>query len=145
MISFDSIVACCRAAFCAGKTAAQVFALNRTWLGMAQIQARRASEWIGRLLVHSLARRACNNLPILAVFSLGCLLSLISTSLFADERESPPKPIEALPLITPFNFDPADPGEYSRRAGIVTPGSVAAPRGTAWPRTRWRCGRMQYA
>ena len=39
-------------------------------LGMAQIQARRASEWIGRLLVHSLARRACNDVPILTVFGI---------------------------------------------------------------------------
>ena len=37
---------------------------------MAQIQARCASEWIGRLLIYSLARRACNIAPILVVFSI---------------------------------------------------------------------------
>ncbi len=42
----------------------------RTRLRMTQIQARRASEWIGRLLVHSLARRVCHNVPILAAFDI---------------------------------------------------------------------------
>ena len=54
------------------------------------------------------------------VLSAACLLStLFSTSLFAEDAASSPT-AEALPLITPFNFDPADPGEYrseERRVG----------------------------
>ena len=66
------------------------------------------------------------------VLSAACLLStLFSTSLFAEDAASSPT-AEALPLITPFNFDPADPGEYSRRAGVVAPGSVAT--GRTWNR-----------
>lgn len=62
-----------------------------------------------------------------------CLLStLCSTGLLADEAKPSPTTAEALPLITPFNFDPADPGEYSRRAGVVAPGSVAT--GRTWNR-----------
>lgn len=59
------------------------------------------------------------------------LLSLFATDLFADEAKLPPT-ADALPLITPYNFDPADPGEYSRRAGTVEPGSVAT--GRVWNR-----------
>ena len=46
-------------------------------------------------------------------------------------QPSPPS-VELLPLITPYNFDPADPAEYSRRAGVVAPGSVAT--GRVWNR-----------
>lgn len=45
---------------------------------------------------------------------------------------SPTSANEALPLITPYNFDPADPGEYSRRGGVLAPGSVAS--GRVWNR-----------
>ncbi|MBC7821440.1 MAG: DUF2817 domain-containing protein [Planctomycetaceae bacterium] len=38
----------------------------------------------------------------------------------------------ALPLITPYNFDPAEPGEYSRRGGSLAPGNVAT--GRVWNR-----------
>lgn len=62
--------------------------------------------------------------------SAGCLLSFLSTGLLADEPKPPVS--EPLPLITPFNFDPADPGEYSRRGGVVSPGSVAT--GRTWNR-----------
>ena len=51
-------------------TSASRAAFYRARLGMAQIQARRASEWIGPFLVHSLARRACINVAILAVFRI---------------------------------------------------------------------------
>lgn len=39
---------------------------------------------------------------------------------------------DGLPLITPYNFDPADPGEYSRLNGKVVPGNVAT--GRVWNR-----------
>ncbi len=60
-----------------------------------------------------------------------CLVSLFSTGLFADEATSTTS-TDDLPLITPYNFDPADPAEYSRRAGVVAPGSVAT--GRVWNR-----------
>ena len=72
-----------------------------------------------------------NEKPCRAVL-LCCVLPLFSTSLFAEDAASSPTAAEVLPLITPFNFDPADPGEYSRRAGIVAPGSVAT--GRTWNR-----------
>lgn len=59
------------------------------------------------------------------------LLWIFSTGLLADEVESSPA-ADALPLITPYNFDPADPGEYSRRGGVVASGSVAS--GRVWNR-----------
>lgn len=58
-----------------------------------------------------------------------CLFSLFASDLFAEES---PQVAAPLPLITPYNFDPADPDEYSRRAGIVAPGSVAT--GRVWNR-----------
>jgi protein MpaA len=42
------------------------------------------------------------------------------------------KSSDALPLITPYNFDPADPGEYSRSGGHLSPGHVAT--GPVWNR-----------
>ncbi len=60
------------------------------------------------------------------VFVLSGLLSLFSTSLFADdETVSSSTAAETLPLITPFNFDP---GEHSRRGGLVSTCSVATGR-----------------
>jgi protein MpaA len=56
------------------------------------------------------------------------LLAFVSVSPVADAAEPSPQPATSLPLITPFNFDPADPGEYSRRAGLVSPGCVATGR-----------------
>jgi protein MpaA len=71
-----------------------------------------------------------------------CLFSaLCSTCLLAEDAKSSPTTPEALPLITPFNFDPADPGEYSRRAGVVTPGSVATGRTWNRPLPRVRLGK----
>lgn len=80
------------------------------------------------------------------VFVLSGLLSLFSTSLLADEEAvSSSTAAEALPLITPFNFDPADPGEYSRRGGLVSPGSVATGRIWNRPLPRVRLGKQRAA
>lgn len=66
---------------------------------------------------------------IVAVVAL-CVSSL---SLPAAEPAAPAVAnSDALPLITPYNFDPADPGEYSRRGGRLAPGSVAT--GRVWNR-----------
>lgn len=69
--------------------------------------------------------------PLGRAISAACVASLLSTLLLADEASSPPVD-GVLPLITPYNFDPADPGDYSRRGGVVAPGSVAS--GRTWNR-----------
>lgn len=79
------------------------------------------------------------------VVSAFCLFStLLSVGLLADEVKPSPA-AEALPLITPFNFDPADPGEYSRRGGVVVPGSVATGRTWNRPLPRIRHGKRPSA
>lgn len=68
------------------------------------------------------------------------LLTLSSASAYADDPAPSSKSVEALPLITPFNYDPADPGEYSRRLGVVSSGSVATGRTWNRPLPRVRRG-----
>jgi len=65
---------------------------------------------------------------VVRVFLLSGFLTLISTHLLGEEAVLSPAVAEALPLVTPFNFDPADPGEYSCRGGLVTLGNVATCR-----------------
>lgn len=61
------------------------------------------------------------------------ILCLSALSLPATEPDPPAVAnSDALPLITPYNFDPADPGEYSRRGGKLAPGNVAT--GRVWNR-----------
>ncbi|MFM9960395.1 MAG: M14 family murein peptide amidase A [Planctomycetaceae bacterium] len=60
-------------------------------------------------------------------------LCVSSLSLLAADSDSPDATdSDSLPLITPYNFDPADPGEYSRRGGKLAPGHVAT--GRVWNR-----------
>lgn len=78
--------------------------------------------------------------------SAACLFSTLLSSfgLLADDAKPSPA-AESLPLITPFNFDPADPGEYSRRGGVVAPGSVATGRVWNRPLPRIRHGKRPNA
>lgn len=60
-------------------------------------------------------------------------LCVTSFSVSATEPSAPATAnSDALPLITPYNFDPADPGEYSRLNGKPAPGNVAT--GRVWNR-----------
>lgn len=78
------------------------------------------------------------------VTSLAGFIFLLSPVLFAEEAK-PTASAESLPLITPFNFDPADPGEYSRQGGVVSPGSVATGRTWNRPLPRIRHGKRPNA
>ncbi len=70
--------------------------------------------------------------PVLSAIAAASLC-VTSLSLPASEPASPAAAnSDGLPLITPYNFDPADPGEYSRLNGKVVPGSVAT--GRVWNR-----------
>ncbi len=70
--------------------------------------------------------------PLLSAIAAASLC-VTSLSLPATEPDSPATAnSDALPLITPYNFDPADPGEYSRLNGKIAPGNVAT--GRVWNR-----------
>jgi protein MpaA len=60
-------------------------------------------------------------------------LLAMSFNVSATEPDSPANGrSDTLPLITPYNFDPADPGEYSRLNGKTASGNVAT--GRVWNR-----------
>ena len=70
--------------------------------------------------------------PLLSAIAAASLC-VASLSVSATEPDSPATAnSDALPLITPYNFDPADPGEYSRLNGKIAPGNVAT--GRVWNR-----------
>ena len=70
--------------------------------------------------------------PLLSAIAAASLC-VTSLSVPATEPDSPGTAnSDALPLITPYNFDPSDPGEYSRLHGKIAPGNVAT--GRVWNR-----------
>lgn len=62
------------------------------------------------------------------VFVWCCAFSQFVATGLGGEGEPRATELDRLPLVLPFNFDPADPGEYSRRKGILSAGSVATGR-----------------
>lgn len=78
--------------------------------------------------------RAASRLMLVAIAIASlCVIAASSPSVLAAEPPSPEAAErESLPLITPYNFDPSDPGEYSRLNGKLAPGNVAT--GRVWNR-----------
>lgn len=75
--------------------------------------------------------RAVARLLLSAIAAASLFVTSLSVS--ATEPDSPSTAnTDALPLITPYNFDPSDPGEYSRLNGKPAPGNVAT--GRVWNR-----------
>lgn len=125
MISFDSTFSGCRAA--------SVVCLLSSLLSLSLFaeEAKPTKDSDPGNVATSLPRggtvdeQSSNREPLPVVLPRGSEAATIAGSLSQSVRES-------LPLITPFNFDPADPGEYSRRGGVLASGSVAS--GRTWNR-----------
>ena len=83
--------------------------------------------------------------PLLSAIAAASLC-VASLSVSATEPDSPATASsDALPLITPYNFDPADPGEYSRLHGKPAPGNVATGRVWNRPLPKLRLARKPLA
>ena len=85
-------------------------------------------RWVSR------CRRVASR-SMLSAVTVASLCAIATTSLNVLAAEPPSaEAVErgSLPLITPYNFDPSDPGEYLRLNGKVAPGNVAT--GRVWNR-----------